>query len=74
MCPFRTDGLISKTLQLQLFSSTEAQSISASFLGEKKQVSIVESLDGEQERRTAARKKREKFKRQDTPLHPHCVR
>ena len=43
--------------------------------GDKKQVSIVESIDGEQERSArAARKKREKFKRQDTPLHPHCVR
>ena len=34
----------------------------------------MESFDGEEmERRAAARRKREKFKRQDTPLHPHLL-
>ena len=40
-------------------------------LSEKKQVSIVEHIDPQE---LCAKKKREKFKRQDTPLHPHSIR
>ena len=40
-------------------------------LGTKKQVSIFESM--EQSDDGQARKKREKFKRQDTPLHPDSI-
>ena len=39
--------------------------------GDRKQVSIVEDEDMVKQN---ARKKREKFKRQDTPLHPHSIR
>ena len=45
--------------------------MSIAFPGERKQVSIVES---QEEEKGAARRRREKFQRQDTPLHPHCVR
>ena len=39
--------------------------------GDRKQVSIVED---EEVVKQNAKKKREKFKRQDTPLHPHSIR
>lgn len=39
--------------------------------GDRKQVSIVED---EELLKQNAKKKREKFKRQDTPLHPHSIR
>merc|ERR1712106_641960 len=39
-------------------------------MGDKKQVSIVESNELLDE---SARKRREKFKRQDTPLHPETT-
>ena len=39
--------------------------------GDKKQVSIVENVEHENQN---AKRKREKFKRQDTPLHPYSVR
>ena len=45
--------------------------MSIAFPGERKQVSIVES---QEEEKGAARRRREKFQRQDTPLHPPCVR
>ena len=40
-------------------------------VGDKKQVSIVENVETENQN---AKKKREKFKRQDTPLHPYSIR